>query len=226
MRRLIPLAALVLSVAAQEPCPQTVSKIFEISSGSPERIAEVLSSLGVSVRVSKDVPALAVTATAEMMPAVEQIVRRLDAAPAHQKDLEIAAYIVQASRDPMPASAVPADLQPALEQVRGVLAFGGLRVLDTILVRARPGQTVTASGSLGAAPGATYDFRVRPQVIERAGRQAIRLEGLRLAIAGPMPSSLSTDLEVKEGQKVVVGKTGAANPRSALILVISCKQVE
>jgi hypothetical protein len=44
--------------------------------------------------------------------------------------------------------------------------------------------------------------------------------------AGPAPAVIHTDIDLNEGQKVVVGKTSFASPNNALILVLAAKVVD
>ncbi len=67
----------------EEPKPELASKMFEVKPGNVDRIAGALRSLiggGDAVRADRNLGMIVVRTRPELMPAVEQVVRRLDTA--------------------------------------------------------------------------------------------------------------------------------------------------
>jgi hypothetical protein len=94
-----------------------------------------------------------------------------------------------------------------------------------------------------AARAANYTFFFRrASVATGEGPRTIRLDGLQLNLqfpkggaeqaeskekdAEPQGASISSTLDLQEGQKVVVGKTSFDSPQNALILVLTAKVLE
>lgn len=231
-------ALIVLVVAAslwaqqkkEDQKADQVTKVFEIKNGNAQRIADTLTRLGAEVRWSPDVNMISVRADRGLMPALEQVVQRLDTLAPSVRNVELTVYLLEASQETGPEGALPADLQPTVKQLKGVFAYQGFRVLDTLLLRGREGQYLDVTGRLasGQKPELfTYVLRLRPSVRTEGKERLIRLDNVSLSVnVSGGRVGLSTDLDVKEGQKVVVGKTGLEGSQKALIMVVSGKIVE
>jgi len=74
-----------------------------------------------------------------------------------------------------------------------------------------------------------YEFVVRPSAVtEDPGGRLIRLDTLSLSlrVPGGMDAGINTEITIREGQKVVVGKSNMGAPDQALILVVTAKVTE
>jgi hypothetical protein len=148
-------------------------------------------------------------------------------------------YLLEASREP-PASAasIPPDLQPTVTQLRNVFAYQNFQVLDTAVLRSRSGETAEVRGvlSLPKDVAVRYQLRLRPTVQADERTRSIRIDDLLFSTQvpiSPQPSGsrweearINANIDVKDGQKVVVGKTGLEGTQRALILVLSGKVVD
>ena len=101
----------------------------------------------------------------------------------------------------------------------------GLRLLDTLSLRTRTGQMASASSAGGQMQDGGKPLRVFSTFQVRStsisGDGTIRIEGLQ-AQSKPVDLKLDTDLDVKEGQKLVVGRMGIS-PAQALFLVLTAR---
>jgi hypothetical protein len=112
-------------------------------------------------------------------------------------------------------------------------SFKGFRLLDSILLRVQPGNRATASGTIapsGEAKSMKYSFEVQPSTVtEDPGGRLIRLDNLSLGVErGDMNAAIAgirTEITVREGQRVVVGKSNIGAGGS-LILVVTAKVTE
>ncbi len=153
-------------------------------------------------------------------------------------------YLLEASREPPAAAAsIPPDLQPTVTQLRNVFAYQNFQLLDTAVLRSRSGQMAQMNGvlSFGKDETAPYHLRLRPTVQADERTRSIRIDDLRFStqradqpafprlpalLQKAAEASIIADIDVKEGQKVVVGKTGLEGTQRALILVLSGKIVD
>jgi hypothetical protein len=162
--------------------------------------------------------------------------------------VEITVYLLEASREPAPAGTIiPPDLQPTLTQLRNVFAYQNFQLLDAAVLRSRSGQMATMNGvlSFGKDESVQYGMRLRPTVQADERTRSIRIDDLQFSTevpVGPPPpqpgqivplggrrriqARITADIDVKDGQKVVVGKTGLEGTQRALILVLAGKVVD
>ena len=225
----------------QEPKGELVSKVFQLKHGDVNRIVSALTPLlgyGDSVKANPELKMVVVRTYKELIPAVDEVVRRLDVPTAAPANVELTVYLLQASQQAIPESAIPAELQPTIKQLKGVFAYQGFRVLDTLIMRSRAGQSAETTGvlSFGKDEASEYQFQCQPSVVSEDKTRLIRLDklGFQTTVPYNIPGGgrnirrarISADVDVRKGQKVVVGKTGLEGPEKALILVVSGKVVE
>jgi hypothetical protein len=146
----------------------------------------------------------------------------------------------QAGNAPMPA-----ELDSVVKQLKGLFSYKGYRLMDSFVLRSRDGERGDTSGFVppsdsGVSAGHKIIYQFQYQRVRVDGGDTgrlIRFDGLKLGtripVAGAMgavsyvETGISTDVDVPEGKKVVVGKTSAVEGSdSALILVISAKVVD
>jgi len=157
-------------------------------------------------------------------------------------NIEFAVYMLVGSPDAAKNEPIPDTLEPVVKQMRAVFAYKGFRVAETLLLRSRSGKGAEAS-SFSPLPGVDgvktyYQFRFKhAEVVNRAGARTIKIDELRAGVRVPYKTSASggqyqfadigfnTDLDVKEGQKAVVGK-GSMEGNEALIVVVIPKVVD
>jgi len=176
--------------------------------------------------------------------------------PPAKKNIETTVYMIIASAQPGNGT-LPAALDPVMTQLKSLFTYKGFRLLESFVLRSRSGEHGDTNGFLPAGdsnlpPGTktVYGFHFDHGTVDTSAEHVIRYDRLRLNLRVPvatgtfgsaagtgtppvstqytfMEASISTDLDVPEGKKVVVGKTSAVEGRDdALILVISAKVVD
>lgn len=173
----------------EEPKPEKASRVFEVKPENLNSIRSALQRLGVMVRADESLGMIVVQTEPELMPAVEQIVRRLNTAAPVPTNVEITVYLLEASREP-PAAAtnLPPDLNPTVTQLRSVFAYQHFRLLDTAVVRSRSMTTAYLSGvlSFGKDDTTRYQLRFRPTVVGDEKTRSIRIDDLRFETSVPV----------------------------------------
>ncbi len=184
------------------------------------------------MRPSASLKAIAVSGPPAIVDAVGEAIKRFDVPT---KNTELTAYLLAASQQAAQADNVPKELDPVLKQLKSLFSYQGYRLLDTMIARAREGQELEMS-SAGPAVRVDrpnfYQLRAKSINITAEGKGSlIRLDGLRFSARTysgdtPLDTYINTDLDLREGQKVVVGKAGMGSSGDALILVITAKVVD
>jgi hypothetical protein len=190
--------------------------------------------------------ALSLSGPKSRVSAAEDAIKQLDVPGAAQKDIELTVYFVVGTDAAAPAAgAIPQDMQSTVATLKNTFPFKAYYLLDTLSLQARSGAAADTTGQL---TGARYtSFRVGSASVESDGKM-IRLDrlhaGLRIphvvpAGSGPggvgasverkteyIDTGISTDVvDVKEGQKLVLGRSSLEGPSTALFLVLIAKVV-
>jgi hypothetical protein len=127
-----------------------------------------------------------------------------------------------------------------------MFSYKGYQLIDTQVMRVRAGQGGEASGVVessapvaGAKTISQVKFRSASVSTDEKGR-AIRIDNLRVGLRVPIPvqpgssqfgvqyvdTGINTDVDIREGQKVVVGKANMDGSDRASIVVLTAKVVE
>ena len=237
---------MALPLAAQEPKKSEenkplVQKLFILKYADPGQIRPLLSVFGANVTPNSDLHALAVVSSAEIMPAIEDAIKRLDVPAAAPQNIELTAYfLIGGDGDTVPGGPVPKELDSVVTQLKNSFAFKNYHLMDALTLRTRSGQSADTSSSPGAVtaglPSATTQFRIQSASLS-ADSATVRIDKMRAGVRMPTSNTvgpnvqysfvdlgLNADVDVKEGQKVVVGRL-SVNKDQALFLVLTARVV-
>jgi hypothetical protein len=157
------------------------------------------------------------------------VARRLDVPRAQSPSVEVVAHVLRGSRAGG-AGAEGGEVTPGLtdvaEQLRNVFGFRRVELLDTLVVRAADRAAGQVKGFLsrdGSPVGYRFGFNRLDLLAQQAaeGDRQVRLNGLVFetdSAGGDV--RLVTDLEVREGQKAVVGKAASGREQSESLIVV------
>ncbi len=144
-----------------------------------------------------------------------------------QANVGLTVYLVSglAQTEPSAKDEVPQALAETLQQLRGVFAYKSYKLVETVTLRGRNFSGAEVEGDL--INNWHYHFSYnRVRLSPGPPPRTIHLDGLRLAITRQHTNQtfalVSTDMDVKDGQKTVVGKS-AVNGGDAVFLVIVAK---
>jgi hypothetical protein len=222
----------------EEPKPQ-VQRIFILKYADPTRVNQVLGVFGARTYVNPDLHALAVSASPEIMPALEDAIKRLDIPAAGIQDIELTAYyLIGGDAENTPGSTPPKELDSVITQLKNSFAFKTYRLLDMLEVRTRPGRSADASSNPGpvapGSPSAVTQLHTGSLTLSADG-STVNVEGMKAGIRLPTSTGtagqwtyidlgLNANVDIKEGQKVVVGRL-SVNKDQALFLVLTARVV-
>lgn len=236
MKRL--LIALVLLVApglAQTPQnpDENIKKLVTLKYVDPQSVRRLLVNFGVDLQADDRMKVIALSGNRSRVTTAEDAIKQLDVPSAAQKDIELTVYFVVGSDQPnLAGNPIPQDLQSTVAALKSTFPFKGYVLLDVLALRSRSGAGANTTGQLS---GNRYtSFRVGSASLDGDGSM-IRLDGLHAGLRIPHTSEgklqyidtgLTADVvDVKEGQKLVVGRSSLDGPEKALFLVLIAKVV-
>ena len=248
------LAALLPVASAQQPPekprePQKVQRIIDVRHVDVQRLAGLISGFGVRVQPETTVRVLVLSGPREDVEAAEEAVRRLDVPSPAPVNIEVTVYMIAASGSGARGTALPAEFEALARQLKTGLGFQSYRLIDTMVVRTRDGEGGEATGMAPVQPGAPAEaprmilqLKFAQAKIEAAATgRAIRIDRLRSGARVPFAygtdaqgrpqwqfneTAINTDLDVREGQKVLVGKASVDGSNEAMVVALSARVVE
>jgi hypothetical protein len=241
MKRTIGLVIL-LSAAALSPA-QEMQRV----TGSPEKMvtkvitlknannvsSSVLDGIGLIVKRSGDI--VVVTGAPDRVDTAEAILKQLDVplpprpvAPP-RKSIQLTAYLIVASRSEVQGTPLPKELASAVNQVASVFPYKSFNLVDAIDLRLTDNtggylNGIVPQGQQTFPNGGKYMLSVnRIALVDGTPDNLLRINKFDLILNDV---KLSTDIDLKEGQKVVVGKANIDGSSNALIVILTAKIVD
>ena len=256
MKRLcIAVVMSAVSLLAQGPAQQRVSKLVTVKYADPVGLSNLIRMFGVEVQIgsqggfSAPIKVLGIAGSPDAVAAAEAAIHQLDIAP---KNIELTVhFVVGSDQANLTGNAVPQDLRDVIAQLKSTFAFKEYRMLDVLTLRTRSGASAETSGILNtASPPRLSQFSIRSATVSEDGG-TVRIDrmhaGLRIplvnraanaaALAGTgvananfgkveyMNTGIDQDVDVKEGQKVVVGRSSLEGPEKALFLILTARVI-
>ena len=225
----------------------SMEKVFVLKYADPGQVRNLVFALGGSGQSNSEMHAIAVTADSHAMGVIEDAIRQLDVPSAAPKNIELTInLIVGTDAEGSLGNSVSKELESVVAQLKGAFPFKNYRQVDQIELRTRTGEraetrsegAVVSKDSLPvyvpesgpARPQATTittSFAIRAAGLAQDG-STVRLDGMEASIYWPGIANnlkLNASVDVKEGQKVVVGRIGVAHDQ-ALLLVLTADVVQ
>jgi hypothetical protein len=199
--------------------------------------------------------ALAVSAKPAVLAAIEETIQRLDQ-PGTQSsrstsNVELTGYVLEGLPEPQESEPLPSRLEGVVAQLRETFKYRAYRLVDTVVARARgDGSGFTVGGvtekSLFPLGPSYYQLRAAGTQVRGEDPRVVRLTRFAFSLEIPVPTGpppkdnslpiefqyksigLESDIDVRDGQYVVVGKSGfgSGHADSALLLVLAAKVVD
>jgi hypothetical protein len=223
-----------------------VSKMLKLEHVDPDSVRGLLSHLPASLRSDSELGFLVVHGDPSTVEFVEKAVKQLDVPSARptntNRNVEITAYLLGASRADDSGSEVAPLLRPVVEQLRERFPYQGYQLLETASVRLRSRERSAISGLIpdlaveGADP-ASYEFGVHLNAIQPTpSGHTISVNELVLAAKIPVRTStgsltsshirILTQMDLPAGKTVVVGKAGVQGVIDGIFLVLQANVVD
>ena len=215
-------------------------RVIEVRNADPEGIVNTLNA--VMPGISRNGRMLVVRGSESVVTMIEDAVKKLDVAPPPPLGMQRVANVeftfqLLYGSPQEGASTIPGDLEATVRQLRALFPYKNYRVLDTQVLRGRDGAAVEFSGTLPGSDS-VYNLKYTPRVSPGAAPRSVRAQRLEFGarikgfsdaaktIAQFVPTGIITDVDAREGQKTVVGKSNVSGTDDAIILVITAKVIE
>lgn len=221
---------------------------FKYLSQNPEylsRAVRLVRSLMVGRNINiVDDPALKVVVlqgSKEDVDSAEAILKRFDVpgqtpliTPPHE--VEIMIYLIEGINDSESDQGIPAALKSTVTQMRGTFGYKAYNLLDTIFLQGKELSKLESDGVL-AKSGTQSEFAASyrcsyKSIAYRDNQKATEISDFHFALRIPITqnnhtnfqdSSISTDLVIKDNQKLVLGKITRDQADRSLFLVLTTK---
>jgi len=218
--------------------PEPEHKVFVLKYADAMDVGNLLSQVfGKGMSFNRDMKVIAVSGTAAMIAGVGEAIARLDVPPQPVKNIEITGYLLVGSTKAEAGASVPAELESVVKQVRANFPYKAFQLMDTMMLRVQ-GESKHASVNGAVAPSdgdmTNISYQLKVQSLSLTGEDkdtTIHLGGLELTMKVMRPNvkqdtAIISDVDIRGGQKVVVGKSSFGSPDKALFLVLTAKLVE
>lgn len=236
--------ALILFSSVLLAQQQRVSRVIEFEPDGTEQIlkfADILRAGDVGFHAEPLLGIATIYANSvEKLDEAERTVKKYykpkKAAPASEKNVELVLYVLQGKTTNEPSETVAA-LNPVIAQLKQVTPLTSFRTLETQIARVREDTKLSVTGMLtwtGVPETALPTYTLNAETKTKGG--LVRIDNLRFASRIPVQVDektfpyrqieISTSIDIKPGQLVVVGKTNVVAKDGALILVVSARLVD
>ena len=212
------------------------NKVFEIKYRDPNSLSNALHALGSGfkgsmISHSPEFRTITVRDFPENLAIMEEAIKRLDTPAAPRPNIELHFHVLIASNTGTSTPDMPAELKGVLTQLRGTLNYRNYELVASIVLRVtETRETLQGSGiadvpavSAGSSNISTpYEYYLRgvSLVPNAAGAASVQINEFTFKTQTPTEQSrIQTALNLKDGEKVVVGTATLRN--RALVLVLT-----
>lgn len=221
-----------------------VTQIFRVHYADVRDLASIIQLFGGRVQPEADLGVIAWTGAPSQLPAVEAAIRSLDVAPVPELNVELTVYFLMATKEGTPSVSVPAALDGVAVQLQEVFGYTTVRLIEVTAMRVRNGSHGKLNGILPQRLAddreARYEFSFdKLHVTEDSSGRSIRLDRLNTGVQAPhtvvengqattryMQTGIQTDIDLREGQKAVIGKTSIEGGAETVFVVVTGTIIE
>jgi hypothetical protein len=236
MKRIV-LSALLLAapMLAQTAPNERITKLVALQNVDPHEIEGMVRMFDVNSTANSQMKSMVIYGFPEKVAAAEVAIKQLDVAP---KNIDLTVYfVVGGDQANLEGGAVPQEIRDVITQLKGTFTFKEYKMLDVLTLRTRAGSGADTSGILNTGnPPKMSKFSIRNATVSGDGT-TIRIDrmnaGLKIPVVLPAgkgveytDSGILQDVDVKEGQKVVVGRSSLAGPQQALFLILTAHVIQ
>lgn len=180
-----------------------------------------------------DSPNLVINGPPELLAAIETAIKKADVPPKPAPNVELTFYVL-AGGEGASGGPLPEELSGVAKQVKGLLGMTALKLVESIQIRSRAGAGGEASGVMGKSTGnpSLYQLRFGEVSVEgEPGARFLRLS--RLKFGGKiatgsnyLETGFNTDVDLRDGQKIVIGKSSLDTSGTPYFVVVTGKVVD
>jgi hypothetical protein len=201
--------------------PGDVQKVFALHHVRYEDMARILSVFPAQIGGAERgaLRALSVSAAPAVVAAIEETIKRLDVPPEPAKSVDVTAYVLECLMQGPGAGTGGADLQDIVGQLKRTFGYSGCTLTQTFFARTSDQSNFTSSSSQKADETMVLHGNV---VVDASQRPPlIHFNRLSYGVIGSRNTSFSAEsLDVRDGQRVILGKAGSGGRDEILVLAV------
>jgi hypothetical protein len=187
--------------------------------------------------------AVAIRGTPTDIASAEQLLRRFDTPTTARADrgalqIRLTVYMLEGLDQPASDQSFPADLSAAVQQIRSAFGYKGYRLLETVPLQSRERSEFHLNGllpSTGTGNSEKIFYTVGYKLVGYDDEhKSVWVNGFRFNIRIPISrstnneisygdSGVQTDLTIKDGQKLVLGKLTKDQNERVMFLVLTAR---
>ena len=212
------------------------SRIFDVRYRDASSLAQVLRNLGsgfkgATVQSNSEFKTITVRDFPENIATMEEAVKRLDTPGTPRPNIELHMHVLIASNTGTSSVDVPAELKDVLAQLRGTLNYKNYELTASVVQRITTTERILQGSGTAEVPGGTagaanifmpYEYYLNNvSVAENAvGAPSVRISDFAFtATTDKDRPRVQTALNMRDGEKVVVGTASIRN--RALVIVLT-----
>jgi hypothetical protein len=232
---------------------ESVTKVIRVQS-APSEIARIVQAQGCHVEASNALSAVIIQGRPDCVASSEKIVRELDQQGSANdgRNIELTAYIISGTSSSSSEERIDSSLEPALKQLRSLFPSKHYELLGTLYVRSAQNSGASAAGSI-ALPSIFSDANssssrcwiAYDSASALSPESAIHIRKLLFVTSVPVffttknekgevkttgstanEVKVQSDVDLREGQKVVIGKSNIGKADDSIFLVLSARLVQ
>ncbi len=231
MKRILMTLALLAAPgwAQEEPPAQNLVRLKYVDA---EAVRQLLRNFNVNMSADQRLKIIALSGKKAAVETAEAAIKQIDVPGSAQKDIDLTVFFVVGRDDPGQGGSIPPDLQSTIAALKQTFPYKTYDLVDVLSLRSRAGSGASTTGQV--ASNRLTKFSVRSVNLEGDGSM-VRIEQLDAGVhvlqtTGEGKSSyvnvsgVHTEIvDVKEGQKLVVGRSSLDGMGRALFLVLIAK---
>ena len=218
------------------------SRVFDVKYRDPNMLAAVLKQLGsgfkgATIYPSTEFKTLTVRDFPENLATIEEALKRLDTPGTPRPNIELHMYVLVASNTGSANSDVPAELKDVLTQLRATLNYKNYELAAAVVQRLTETSRGLQGNGTAEVPGGNpgtpntpmpYEYYINGVTLAQntTGAQSIQISEFIFSAreSDRDRARVSTALNLKDGEKVVVGTATLRN--RALVIVLTATFVK
>jgi hypothetical protein len=217
------------------------SKVFEVKYRDPNSLANVVSRLtsgfkGAAISSNSEFKTITVRDFPENLATIDEAIKRLDTPAAARPDIELHMHVLLASNTGGSGSDMPAELKDVIAELRSTLNYKNYELAASVVQRLTEtprglqgsGTAEVPGGSPGTGSlGMPYEYFIGAVSLVQnvTGSPSVQIGEFSFsALPERDHAKVTTALNLRDGEKVVVGTATIRN--RALVVVLTMKLVK
>lgn len=214
------------------------SRVFDVKYRDAYSLAQVLRNLGsgfkgATLQSNSEFKTITVRDFPENLATMEEAIKRLDTPAAPRLNIELHMHVLIASNAAGGGSDMPAELRDVLTQLRGTLNYRHYELAASVVQRLTAterilqgsGTAEVPSGAAGApSVSMPYEYYINnvSMVQNAVGAPSVQISDFAFSMVSDKDrAKVQTALNLRDGEKVVVGTASLRSSRALVIVLIA-----